>query len=74
MTSARCNCLRHATCYHDYGTSKKIEGNVALGLNIFYSGIKYTEKDWVRHKMQHYPLQKVKAEVQKHKNTNMWHF
>ena len=28
-----------------------------FGLNIFYSGIKYTEKDWVRHKVQHYPLQ-----------------
>ena len=27
-----------------------------LGLNIFYSGIKYTEKDWVRHKVRHYPL------------------
>ena len=37
-----------------------------VGLNIFYSGIKYTEKDWVRHKVRHYALQKGKAEVQKH--------
>ena len=27
-----------------------------LGLNIFHSGIKYTEKDWVQLKVQHYPL------------------
>ena len=27
-----------------------------LGLNIFYSGIKDTEKDWVRLKVQHHPL------------------
>ena len=30
---------------------------VALGLNIFYSGIKYTEKDWVRLKVRYNPLQ-----------------
>ena len=29
---------------------------VGVGLNIFNSGIKYTEKDWVRHKARHYPL------------------
>ena len=28
----------------------------AVGLNLFYSGINYTEKDWVRHKVRHYPL------------------
>ena len=33
-------------------------------LNIFYSGIEYTEKDWVRLKVRHYPFQK---DVQKHK-------
>ena len=27
-----------------------------VGLNIFYSARKYTEKDWVRHKVRHYPL------------------
>ena len=31
-------------------------GNVAFGLNIFYSCRKYTETDWVRLKMRHYPL------------------
>ena len=25
--------------------------------NIFYSGRKYREKDWVRRKVRHYPLQ-----------------
>ena len=29
-----------------------------VGLNIFYSGIRYTGKDWVRLKVQHYTLQK----------------
>ena len=33
------------------------------GLNVLYSGIKYTEKDWVRLSMRHYHLQKGK-EVQ----------
>ena len=28
-------------------------------LNIFYSGIEYTEKDWVRLKVRHYPLQSL---------------
>ena len=28
-----------------------------LGLNILYSGIKFTLKDWVRLNVQHYPLQ-----------------
>ena len=27
---------------------KKEEGEGVVGLNIFYSGIEYTEKDWVR--------------------------
>ena len=27
-----------------------------LGLNIYDLGIKYTEKDWVRFKVRHYPL------------------
>ena len=27
-----------------------------FGLNIFYSGRTYTEKDWVRFKVRHYPL------------------
>ena len=30
---------------------------IAIGLNIIYSGIKYTEKDWARLKGRHYPLQ-----------------
>ena len=30
---------------------------LAVSLNIFYSGIKYAEKDWVRLKAWHYPLQ-----------------
>ena len=30
---------------------------LVFGLNIFYSGRKYTEKDWVQLKMRHYPLQ-----------------
>ena len=29
-----------------------------VSLNIFHSGIEYTENDWVRLKVQHYPLQK----------------
>ena len=32
-------------------------GDLWFGLNIFYSGIEYTEKDCVRHKVRHYPLQ-----------------
>ena len=28
-----------------------------FGLNIFYSGTEYTEMDWVRLKVRHYPLQ-----------------
>ena len=27
-----------------------------VGLNIFNSGIKFTEKDWVMLEVQHYPL------------------
>ena len=27
-----------------------------FGLNIFYSGIKYTEKDWMPLEVRHYPL------------------
>ena len=41
-------------------------------LNIFYSGLRYTEKDWVRLKVRHYyPLRKGKEKVQKQENTNM---
>ena len=29
---------------------------IFIGLNIFHSGIKYTEKDWVLHKVRHCPL------------------
>ena len=28
-----------------------------IDLNVFYSGINYTEKDWERPNMRHYPLQ-----------------
>ena len=28
-----------------------------FGLNLFYSGIKYTVKDWVQLRVQHYPIQ-----------------
>ena len=31
----------------------------------------YCEKDLVRHKVRHYPLQKGKEEVRKQENTNM---
>ena len=31
---------------------------MVFGLNIFYSGIKYTEKDWVQHKVRLNPLQR----------------
>ena len=44
---------------------------VNLGLNLVYSGIKYTEQNWVRFNMQHYPLQNRKEEVQKQENTNI---
>ena len=30
-----------------------------FGLNIFYSGIKYTENDWVRLKVRRYPFQSI---------------
>ena len=30
-----------------------------VGLNLFCSGIKYTEKDLVRRKVRHYPLMSV---------------
>ena len=32
-------------------------------IRIFYSGIKYTEKDWVQHKERHYPLQSVELSI-----------
>ena len=35
------------------------KGMHSLGLNVFYSGIKYTEKYWVRPKVRHCPLQLV---------------
>ena len=28
-------------------------------LNVFYSGIEYTEKDWMRFKVRHYPLKSI---------------
>ena len=31
--------------------------DMRFGLNIFYSGIKYTDKDRARHKVRHNPLQ-----------------
>ena len=31
---------------------------ISFVLNIFYSGRKYTEKDWVQLKVRHYPLEK----------------
>ena len=30
---------------------------IVTGLNASYSDIKYTKKEWVRHKARHYPLQ-----------------
>ena len=42
-----------------------------FGLNIFYSGAEYTEKDWVRLKVRHYPLQKEEKKYIKKKNTIM---
>ena len=35
---------------------------ITLGLNIFYSGRAYTEKDWARLKVQHYPLSVIPFE------------
>ena len=35
------------------------EQHIQLGLNIFYSDIKYTEKVWVRLKVRHHPLQHI---------------
>ena len=32
---------------------------IVVGLNIFYLGIEYTEKYWVRPKMWHFPLQNL---------------
>ena len=32
---------------------------VFFGVNVFYSGIMYTEKDWVRIKVRHYPIQLI---------------
>ena len=45
--------------------------HVLICFNIFSSGIKDTEKDWVLCKVRQYPLQKGKEEVQKHK-TQIW--
>ena len=36
---------------------KETNNSQYFGLNISYSGIKYTEKDWVRLKVWHYPFQ-----------------
>ena len=44
---------------------------VKLGLNLVYSGIKYTEQNWVRINMRHYPLQNRKEELRKQENTNI---
>ena len=38
-------------------SARFINESLDIGLNIFYSGRKYTEKDWVRLKVRHYPLQ-----------------
>ena len=46
--------------------------NVTDGLNIFYSRIKYIDKDWVRCKVRHYPLQKEKEELQKQENVMLF--
>ena len=51
MHKAILHCLADERRYNVY--------KCVLGLNIFYSCRKYTEKDWVRLKMQHYPLQNV---------------
>ena len=34
-----------------------------VSLNIFYSGIEYTEKDWVQPKVQHYPLENLQVSL-----------
>ena len=39
-----------------------------FGLSIFYLGIKYIEKDWVRHKVRHFPIQ---CKVYDNEHTNV---
>ena len=56
----------------DFSSTSIIVHYVAssVGLNKFYSGIKYTEKDWVRHNGATLPSPKGKrrrTETQKHK-------
>ena len=46
--------------FTDDGVGNLVE---SFGLNIFYSGIEYADKDWVRLKVRHYPLQIVRAFV-----------
>ena len=51
-----------------------IEGESASGqfsFNIYFSDRKYKEKDWMRLKVQHYPLQKeenIIQTVEQHRN------
>ena len=58
-----CSCYKINTYLKDVPQQKGIafKSKVRIynsdGLNIFYSGRKYTEKDWVRLKKRHYPLQ-----------------
>ena len=41
----------HVKCY------RYEQDQINIGLNIFYSAIEYTEKDWVRPKVGHYSVQ-----------------
>ena len=45
--------------------------NACTGLNIFYSGIEYTEKEWMRFKVRYYPLLKEEKKNIKKENTYM---
>ena len=44
---------KHSPCWMVKGW------NSCVGLNIFYSGIEYTEKNWVWLKVRHYPIQNI---------------
>ena len=55
--------LRVDFLMHDFDTVMNDFRFFFIGLNIFLSGIKCTEKDWMRLKVQRYPLQKGFKEV-----------
>ena len=57
-SSLMARCFLNAQSQHYILLIIHVNLSNTVALNIFYSGIKYTENDWLRrrHKVRHYPL------------------